>query len=57
MVHRIRETWKDETTVKFGGPVEADETAIGGVEKNKHSRKRLRAGRGSVGKSIVHGHP
>ena len=55
MVHRIRETWKDETTVKFAGPVEADETAIGGVEKNKHSHKRLHAGRGSAGKSIVHG--
>ena len=55
MVHRIRETWKDETTVKFAGPVEADETAIGGIEKNKHADKKLRAGRGSAGKSIVHG--
>ena len=55
MVHRIRETWKDETTVKFVGPVEADETAIGGVEKNKHADKKLHAGRGSAGKSIVHG--
>ena len=55
MVHRIRETWKDETTVKFVGPVEADETAIGGVEKNKHTDKKLHARRGSVGKSIVHG--
>ena len=28
MGHRIRETWKDEATVKFVGPVEADKTVI-----------------------------
>ena len=55
MVHRIRETWKDKTTVKFTGPVESDETAIGGVKKNKHAHKKLHAGRGSVGKTFVHG--
>ena len=29
MAHRIRETWNDETD-KFFGPVEIDETYIGG---------------------------
>ena len=32
------------------GPAEVDETHVGGRETNKHADKKLRAGRGTVGK-------
>ena len=51
---RIRETFEDDA-VSFQGPVEVDETFIGGKEKNKHAHKKIKAGRGPVGKAIVVG--
>ena len=54
MGQRIRQMWNIQAE-KFAGPVEVDETYIGGKEGNKHAHKRLNQGRGTVGKQILAG--
>jgi transposase-like protein len=55
LLHRVRVAMTTGSFEKFTGPVECDETFIGGKERNKHSSKKLNQGRGAVGKEIVMG--
>ncbi len=54
MLHRIREACGGEMD-KLRGLIEIDECFVGGIEANKHEHKKLKAGRGTVGKTAVLG--
>ena len=59
MLHRIREAWAQDDTPPFPGPVEVDETYVGGRRRWMHGRKRAellkRFGRGGGSMTMVAG--
>ena len=60
MLHRIREAWGEDDDDDFDGPVEVDETYMGGERKNKSNAERraireAKLGRGPIDKVPVVG--
>jgi transposase-like protein len=55
MFTQIRKLMAQEDGLQLFGEVEVDETYVGGKEGNKHDAKKLKAGRGAVGKTTVVG--
>ena len=58
MLHRLREAWAPELGDPLDGPVEVDETCMGGKRKNMSNAQRKElagTGRGAVGKTAATG--
>lgn len=57
MLHRIPEAWAASVAEPMLGPMEADETYVGGKAKNMHASRRrdVIVGRGPAGKAAVAG--
>ena len=55
MAMRIREAYQGHDPILLATAVEVDEAYFGGVEKHKHEDKKLKKGRGAVGKIAVVG--
>ena len=56
MAHRLRQAWNTQPEETYEGPVEVDETYMGGKRKNMPKAKRAKMeGRGPVGKTAVVG--
>lgn len=53
MLHRIRTAMKSGTFEKLAGPVEADETYIGGLSKRMNAKRRARFNRSKSGQEKV----
>ena len=53
--HRIREAWQHNGEPAFAGPVEADETFVGGKKRNMPASKRLAAKGDPGNKTVVMG--
>ncbi len=52
LAHRLRKTWKDDGA-PFGGPVEVDETFVGGKAKSMHAADRHLAGPDGRGNKVT----
>jgi len=53
--HRIREMLKENSNEKLEGPIQADETFVGGLNENRHKNKRIDKDDNNSGKVPVVG--